>query len=218
MNLPPLQASRLAGDEALVDPYRGSRRQDPGVQENCVRKENHPNPTRKIHPTFFSILLPGSWCSRRSFLRQMDNFVWVCVNKQQMNLPGVIGYTGTSTMITWLGSWLFQNKNMFLWLKTGGWLVGWLVGFIKGWTTNPWKSKSTICWMVFPKRPLWFFSRDLLHQQFQGTIILMVGLTYRANYMGILRSRLYHQRIQVPNLEVLYLIFVFFEGGGFPYP
>ena len=37
----------------------------------------------------------------------------------------------------------------------------------------PWKSILTINSMVFPKRPP-YFSKDLLHQQFQGTIVLMV--------------------------------------------
>ena len=34
--------------------------------------------------------------------------------------------------------------------------------------------------MVFPKRPL-VLQWDLLHQQFQGTIFLLVGLTYSEN-------------------------------------
>ena len=37
----------------------------------------------------------------------------------------------------------------------------------------PWESRSAINSMVFLKRP-YCFTRDLLYQQFQGTIILMV--------------------------------------------
>ena len=44
---------------------------------------------------------------------------------------------------------------------------------------NPIKIDDLGVPLVLETPLLFYFSRELLHQQFQGTIIFMVGLTYR---------------------------------------
>lgn len=101
----------------------------------------------------------------------MDSFVWVCVKKQQMNLPGVIGLPGTSTMTTWLGRMCEKHSGL---QPTVGCWVG---CFIKWWNTSytP-QSLTTGTWT------------SLLYKWLSG-ISLFWGGTFQVNYVK--SSRLY---------------------------